>query len=685
MISKRKSYVIICQLALTLLILLTHVISAAPVLAQSEGELPVGIIFDSKTSDEYLELVYGELGPKLAMFTLGDHWTPRFTAMNDGLSSAQGESLTLTWSIIPDGTYMPAQFSRDTSCNSSLNADLNTAYGTGNWLAEIEKVFDDWSSKTANVYVFEPNDDGASWPGSKGVVGVRGDLRIGGCTIDGDSNALAFNIFPSNGDMKIDSKDAFYSGNLTTGFHNVISHEHGHGAGVGHVCPINQTKLMEPFLSRAFIGLQHDDIRAIQRHYGDRNELIGGLNNDVYSRATNLGSPADGVSIDVADVSIDDNDDEDWYSFSVSENRQVDVAVTPKGSTYLSGPQNPNGTCTAGIPVNSLAVHNLDITVVDADGSTVLATAGANGAGLAESLSSISLGAAGVKYLHVVGSAADDIQLYDLQFTVKGDSAPPTPTNTFTDTPVAPTPTTTPTTTPTDTPVAPPTPTVTPADTPIASTPTAIPTDTPVAPTPTATSTDTTIPPTPTATRVGTTTKSQKKDARDALVDQWPTGNSAQDRKIRRAIVYVNRSLSAHLWTDDEHLTYWGAWTFYYEKMAVRYLMRVASTDPFIEEAMMTLVSVDKTLAEIAIDDARGAGGTTEWLAQSELEMERAQRFRDQGRPDKAIDRYKRAWGFAILSHWNLGIHTIGDGAPSEEEFRRSLESDEFLFMPMIQ
>jgi hypothetical protein len=139
------------------------------------------------------------------------------------------------------------------------------------------------------------------------------------------------------------------------------------------------------------------------------------------------------------------------------------------------------------------------------------------------------------------------------------------------------------------------------------------------------------------------------------------------------------------LWIDDEHLTYWGAWVFYNEKMAVRRLMRVDSTDPAIEEAMMTLVSVDKALAETAIDDARNAGGDAEWLARSEIELERAQRYQDAGKFDKAIDRYKRAWGFAILSQWRLGERTVGDGEPTEEEFRRSLEADEFLFMPMIQ
>ncbi|OAD22831.1 matrix metalloproteinase-26, partial [Candidatus Thiomargarita nelsonii] len=198
-------------------------------------------------------------------FNLNSHWDPSVTATGDG-GSAQGDSLTLTWSIIPDGTLMPG-FAGEPNCLSNLIATFNSVYGAGNWQDEIAEVFDEWTSTTGNQYVYESNDDGAFWPDSMGEIGVRGDIRIGGCHIDGNSGILAYNFYPQSGDMKIDSTDSFYqSGNLNDGFHNVISHEHGHGAGINHVCPINQTKLMEPFVTTAFVGPQHDDIRAIQRH-----------------------------------------------------------------------------------------------------------------------------------------------------------------------------------------------------------------------------------------------------------------------------------------------------------------------------------------------------------------------------------------------------------------------------------
>ena len=132
----------------------------------------------------------------------------------------------------------------------------------------------------------EPNDDAVDLFTSSGVVNLRPDVRIGGRHIDGNSNILAFNYFPNNGDMVIDTNDSFYNdtSNNSLKFRNVLAHEHGHGIGIGHVCPVQQTKLMEPFVSTQFDGPQHDDIRAGQRLYGDRFE-----DNDTTGTATDLG------------------------------------------------------------------------------------------------------------------------------------------------------------------------------------------------------------------------------------------------------------------------------------------------------------------------------------------------------------------------------------------------------------
>ncbi len=58
--------------------------------------------------------------------------------------------------------------------------------------------------------------------------------------------------------MVLDSFDTTFNQNIF--FYNIIAHEHGHGLGFDHVCPLNETKLMEPFSSDQFQDPQHDDI-----------------------------------------------------------------------------------------------------------------------------------------------------------------------------------------------------------------------------------------------------------------------------------------------------------------------------------------------------------------------------------------------------------------------------------------
>ena len=190
---------------------------------------------------------------------------------------------------------------RPTTGPSDLIAKLNAAYGaptitgdltTAPWFEMFETSFNFWEATTGNIYIYEPNDDGtAMLDFPNGVIGTRGDVRIGGTQIDGNRGTLAFNYFPDAGDMVIDSAD---STNLGAGqqatLRNVITHEHGHGLGLSHVCPVNQTKLMEPFLSTAFVGPQFDDILTIQELYGDPLERqASNKNNNTALTARNLG------------------------------------------------------------------------------------------------------------------------------------------------------------------------------------------------------------------------------------------------------------------------------------------------------------------------------------------------------------------------------------------------------------
>ena len=251
---------------------------------------------------------------------------------------------------------------------------------------------------------------------------VRADVRIGGHTIDGNYNVLAYNYYPNSGDMVIDTADSFFT-NTSNGslrLRNTVAHEHGHGLGFAHSCPVNQTKLMEPYLSTAFDGPQQDEILGGSRAYGDDLE-----HNDTVATASDLGSLGNGT-VTLGDLSVDDNGDTDYFMFSVGPNKKASVTVTPVGSTYLLGAQNSNGSCSAGTSFNSLTLNDVAVQLLDANGVGVLGTANAHPAGAAEALGNVVLpSGAGTYFVRVQPGTSNAAQLYQLSLTLGDTSALP--------------------------------------------------------------------------------------------------------------------------------------------------------------------------------------------------------------------------------------------------------------------
>ncbi len=206
---------------------------------------------------------------QLQFFRASNYWSSTSAGAH-----AAGATMTLRWSIVPDGTTLP-NGAGETTAPSNLKARLNQIYGNETtWRALFRQVFARYSALSGITYLEETNDDGVPITDTNtnlGVAGVRGDVRIGGHHIDGNSGILAYNYFPNNGDMVIDTNDTFYNNTSSSslGFRNVLAHEHGHGLGFAHVCPTNQTKLMEPFVSYQFDGPQADDLQNLQRGYSD--------------------------------------------------------------------------------------------------------------------------------------------------------------------------------------------------------------------------------------------------------------------------------------------------------------------------------------------------------------------------------------------------------------------------------
>ncbi len=354
-----------------------------------------------------------------AQFELAPRW---FATATDGPGLAQGDPTVLTWSYLPDGTSIPGglQGAGEPTANSNLAAWLNGIYGNqATWHALFVQFFARWSELSGITYVYEPTDDGAGFPDSAGALGVRGDIRIGAHFVDGDFGILAYNFFPQfGGDMVIDSADAFFddTSNSSLGLRNVLAHEAGHGIGLDHSCPVNQTKLMEPFVSSNFDGPQFDDILGVQRLYGDFNE-----HNDDAPSATMLAPLMPADHAEQRDVSVDGTQDSDVFGIQLTAAASsVSFFAAPTTQApYSAGPQLSNGNCTSGNPpYDPNPIHDISLQLIDTDGSTVLHTRDVNPAGQPELLQDIPLTGPATYYLRVSGDGTSDIQLYDLDVDV---------------------------------------------------------------------------------------------------------------------------------------------------------------------------------------------------------------------------------------------------------------------------
>ena len=364
-----------------------------------------------------------------------------WTSTASGFRSNNGEPVTLTWSLVPDGTTILSNF-QNPSGGSDLISYLNTNFDGDPleddltqqpWFEVFEQSFDRWGQLSGATYVYEPNDNGGVHGSGNGQLGVRGDIRIGGISIDGENGVLAYNALPDDGgDMVLDTDEVTFFTN-SAGDHirlrNTIMHEHGHGFGLLHVVSNTDNLLLEPSISIGFDGPQLDEIRAIQFYFGDAFEAShDGQGNATAALAVDLGDIAIGDTArvgadgDVSNqfirssatdfVSISNASDVDFFSFRVPEPSQLDAVLTPLGGTFNQGSQLATPT-----PFDAFARSNLALTVFDTDGESILASADETGLGGTESLGNVSLPAAGDYFAQVTG-ADDTIQLYMLELSV---------------------------------------------------------------------------------------------------------------------------------------------------------------------------------------------------------------------------------------------------------------------------
>jgi len=379
---------------------------------------PRSFCFEPGTSEEDVAALMNRIYNNPASYISSSRWT----STASGTTGGQGDPTVLTYSFVPDGVTVPDSpppngFGNQTN---NIHAMMTSKFGSvAAGKAKFRQAFDQWQNLTGLTYIEETNDDGASLFSSSGVLGVRGDIRISAIPMDGTYGVLAYNYFPNTGDMVLDNAENWQSSsNDYRYFRNVVTHEAGHGIGLSHVCPDDCQFLMEPFICTAYDGPQHDDIRGGQRQYGDSAET-----NNSAGTATLFGSVSNGTTT-LNGMSIDDNGDQDYYSFTVTTNKQVNVTVSPVGLFFDQCSQTQACTCSPGDTTRTTDDVNLSLRLYGTNGTTVLAEASSNGAGLAETISNTSLPGAGTYFIRVYQGSTNAIQLYNLSFTISNSNVP---------------------------------------------------------------------------------------------------------------------------------------------------------------------------------------------------------------------------------------------------------------------
>lgn len=403
--------------------------------------------------------IYG-LRPPAQLVELGDerYFNDQWVWHGDPVLVMPGgaaERAVLTYSFPDDGaTWGLSAIDPGSVQGNALNAAFVTHLGDVDRGRElVRQALASWS-RVAGLYYREVQDDNSPMDQNTAYLPQRGDIRIGGGPVPG-SPYLAYNAFPSNfsgpgfvggGDMFID----------TTGFtlinfnnpannyrtlRNVVAHEHGHGLGMYHAAPCNQTKLMEPQVSSAFDGPSPDEIRGAARSYNDRfapnhtfgsGYWLGDLVPLVFMPPP--GSPPvpaprsfGARNLSLNGMGAPNGTDTDWFYFDTSADVPAFmVTATPTGGVYDTGVQTGSGCGASFSTIDANSIGNLELEMLDLINGQIW-TASVNGPGQGESIALPVLPASSyaVRISDIGPTAPDQVQLYSLSILM-GVPEPPT-------------------------------------------------------------------------------------------------------------------------------------------------------------------------------------------------------------------------------------------------------------------
>lgn len=235
--------------------------------------------------------------------------------------------------------------------------DANFPGGRAAWKAAFADAFNQWGQHL-NITYMEVTDDGATYPTSAGLLGSRGDIRIGMTTIP--NNGRGFGFFPQfGGDMALASNQiALFSDpgpeNDFRALINTVGRYHGNTLGLRNIVSTDDAFLMQSELDTSFFGPQEDDIRGAQFLYGDRFDPNNTVTTNAFVGGTLNTTPE--FLLTEEDLALGGNANSDFFSFTAFAGAPIAIRVEPVGTNYSFGQSDTNQT-----QVNAAAVRNLGL------------------------------------------------------------------------------------------------------------------------------------------------------------------------------------------------------------------------------------------------------------------------------------------------------------------------------------
>jgi predicted outer membrane repeat protein len=161
----------------------------------------------------------------------------------------------------------------------------------------------------------------------------------------------------------------------------------------------------------------------------------------------------------------------------------------------------------------------------------------------------------------------------------------------------------------------------------------------------------------------------QVQGVRTALAALPLSGDSKTDKSLQKAIAKLDQGLATDLWqADGNHLTLLGEMAFHRLRDAVKELAKFKNPPQVVIDAINTLLTVTRTLAETALQEA--AAGNAKLLAKAQKELIKAQQDLTKNQPANAMSHYEEAWEYAQQAMGQpiiAAIATPDDAAEAED------------------